>query len=41
MTIREAAEHVGIPRSSYQRIEHGNPMQGETLAAILHWLLED
>jgi transcriptional regulator with XRE-family HTH domain len=39
MTLREAAERVGVPASTYQRIERGHPMQGETLAAVLRWLL--
>jgi len=39
MSIREAAVRVGIPWSTYQRIEKGYPMQGETLATILKWLL--
>jgi hypothetical protein len=40
MTVREAAEHVGIPYSTYQRIEKGYAMSGETLAVILRWMLE-
>ena len=38
MTVREAAERVGIPWSTYARIERGHPMQGETLAVLLRWL---
>jgi len=41
MSIREAAERVGISSSTYHRVEHGNPVQGETLAAILRWLLAE
>jgi DNA-binding XRE family transcriptional regulator len=40
MSVREAAERVGIPPSTYQRVEKGYPMSGETLAVVLRWLLE-
>jgi DNA-binding XRE family transcriptional regulator len=39
MTIREAAERVGIPWSTYARVEKGYPMSGETLAVIWRWML--
>jgi hypothetical protein len=38
-TVREAAERVGIPWSTYARVERGHPMQGETLGVLLRWLL--
>lgn len=41
MSIREAAERIGIPWSTYGRIENGYPMSGDTFAVILRWLLED
>jgi DNA-binding XRE family transcriptional regulator len=41
MSIREAAERIGIPWSTYGRIEKGYPMSGDTFAVILRWLLED
>jgi transcriptional regulator with XRE-family HTH domain len=41
MTLREAAERIGIPWSTYSRIEHGYPMQGETLAIIWKWMLSE
>lgn len=40
MSVREAAERVGIPSSTYARIEKGYPPSGETLAVILRWMLE-
>jgi len=40
MSVREAAERVGIPPSTYQRVEKGYPMSGETLDVVLRWLLE-
>jgi hypothetical protein len=40
MSIREAAERVGIPWTTYQRVEQGHPMSGKTLALILRWMLE-
>ena len=40
MSVRDAAERIGIPWSTYQRVEKGRPMSGETLAVILRWMLE-
>jgi transcriptional regulator with XRE-family HTH domain len=40
MSLREAAERLGIPPSTYARVEKGYPMSGETLAVILRWMLE-
>ena len=40
MSVREAAERVGIPWSTYRRVEKGHSMSGETLALILRWMLE-
>jgi hypothetical protein len=40
MTVREAAERIGIPWSTYARVEKGHPTSGETLAVILRWMLE-
>ena len=39
MSIREAAERVWIPWSTYARAEKGYPMSGETLAVIWRWML--
>lgn len=41
MSVREAAERVGIPGSTYARIEKGYPMSGETFTVILRWMLAD
>lgn len=39
MGIREAAEKIGISHSTLSRIENGKPMDGDTLAKILTWLM--
>jgi hypothetical protein len=41
MGVRDTAERIGIPPSTYAGIERGRPMSGETLGAIWHWMLED
>ena len=41
VTVREAAQRIGIDRSTFNRIERGYPMDGHTLAAILRWLLAE
>lgn len=41
MTLQQAAERIGIPWSTYQRVEKGHPMSGETLAVILRWMLAE
>jgi hypothetical protein len=40
MSVREAADRIGIPWSTYARVEKGYPMSGETLAVIWRWMLE-
>ena len=40
MSVREAADRIGIPWSTYARVEKGYPMSGQTLAVILCWMLE-
>ena len=35
MSVRQAAERIGIPWSTYGRIENGYPMSGDTFAVIL------
>jgi transcriptional regulator with XRE-family HTH domain len=40
MSVREAAERLGIPSSTYAGIENGRAMSGETLAHIVRWMLE-
>jgi transcriptional regulator with XRE-family HTH domain len=40
MSVREAAKRIGIPSSTYQRVERGLPANGETLTQIWRWLLE-
>ncbi len=41
LSVREAAERVGIPASTYAGIEKGRAMSSETLAVIWRWMLED
>jgi len=41
MSIREAAERVGLAESTLRRIERGYPMQGETLVTVLRWMLSE
>jgi transcriptional regulator with XRE-family HTH domain len=41
MSVRQAAEHIGIPSSTYARIEKGYPMNGEALAVIWRWMLSE
>jgi len=40
MSVREAADRIGIAGSTYARVEKGHPMSGVTMAAILRWMLE-
>jgi len=40
MSIREAAERIGIPPSTFAGIEKGRTMSGETFAIVLRWVLE-
>lgn len=39
--IREVAAEIGISHGTLSRVERGEPMQGETLAKILAWLLAE
>jgi DNA-binding XRE family transcriptional regulator len=39
MSIREAAERIGIPPSTYMGIEKGKSTGSDTLAHILCWML--
>lgn len=39
--IREIAAEIGISHGTLSRVERGEPMQGETLAKILAWLLAE
>lgn len=41
MSVRQAAEHIGILSSTYARIEKGYPMNGEALAVIWRWMLSE
>lgn len=38
--IREIAQDIGISHGTLSRIERGEPMEGETLAKVLKWLLD-
>lgn len=40
-SVREAAERIGISFATLSRIEHGDKMDGSTLAKILTWLLSE
>ena len=40
MSVREAAERLGLSSSTYARIEKGEAMSGETLVHLLRWLME-
>ena len=40
MSVRDAADRIGIPCSTYARVEKGYPMSGETWTVILRWMLE-
>ena len=39
ISIREAAEQIGISHATLSRIERGHPMTGEHLAILLRWAL--
>jgi len=41
LTLRQAAEQIGIPFQTLHRIESGKPMEGRTLAVILNWLMSE
>jgi transcriptional regulator with XRE-family HTH domain len=40
MSVREAAERLGVPASTYAGIEKGRAMSSHTLAHILRWMME-
>ena len=40
MTIKEAAEQIGIPWDTYRRMEKGERVSMETFARILKWMIE-
>jgi transcriptional regulator with XRE-family HTH domain len=40
LSIREAAERIGIPPSTLARIQKEGTMSSETLGVILRWQLE-
>ncbi len=39
LTLREAAAHMGTSAATLLRIERGLPMDGDTLAKIITWLI--
>jgi transcriptional regulator with XRE-family HTH domain len=39
ITVRDAAKVMGISAATLSRIEHGEMMDGMTMAKILIWLL--
>jgi transcriptional regulator with XRE-family HTH domain len=39
--IREAAQQIGISHGTLSRIERGEAMEGETLAKVLGWLMQN
>lgn len=39
LTVREAADQIGVPFATLSRVEQGEQMEGRTLAKILCWLL--
>ena len=40
LTVREAAERIGLTTSTFSRLEHGYSVDGGTLAIVLTWLLQ-
>jgi transcriptional regulator with XRE-family HTH domain len=40
MSIREAAERIGLTSSTLARLEQGKAVSSETLAVIWRWMLE-
>jgi len=40
LSIREAAERIGIPASTLAGIEGGRSMSADTLAVIWRWTME-
>jgi transcriptional regulator with XRE-family HTH domain len=40
LTIREAAERIGIDRNALYRIEHGESVNQATLFQMWRWMLE-
>lgn len=41
LTLKQAAEQIGIPFQTLHRIEQGSKTEGRTLAVLLRWLLEE
>jgi predicted DNA-binding protein (UPF0251 family) len=41
LTVRDAAERIGIDRSVLHRLESGHPVSASNLAAVVRWLLSE
>ncbi len=41
LTLKEAASRMGVSLPTLSRIEHGEQMDGETLAKLLVWVLQE
>ncbi|MFL5652611.1 MAG: helix-turn-helix domain-containing protein [Ktedonobacteraceae bacterium] len=41
VSIRDAAQQIGISPATLNRFERGEDSNGKTLASILHWLLSE
>lgn len=41
LTIRDAAERIGIDKSAFLRLENGKPLNEKNLAAVMTWLLKE
>ncbi len=41
VNIRDAARDMGVAAATLSRIENGKPCDGDTLAAILRWLMAE
>ena len=40
LTLKEVSKDIGIPLPTLSRVEHGEAMDGKTLAKILAWATE-
>ena len=40
LSVREAAEMIGLTAATYSRLERGEMVDGNTLSTVIRWLLE-
>lgn len=41
VTVRDLAKAIGVSPATVSRIEHGKPMDQQTLLKVLNWLFKE